>query len=330
MGRPAHGARLAGRRRDRRPARRATVGGADQRQRQLPSRSRPSRRRSTSSSLKATDTQSLPYLLVVEKTSGLTDRRPARPSRPTSPAIPGLSLRRGPVTDRRRVPARSAADRGPQPGQPGRPHPGRVHRGQGRGHHRRELRPVCRRRGPARGRYLGAGPVRHGLPRHRTRRVLRGLHHRLRRDRRDPALRRPRRRLPHPAHRLPQPDPAHRGAGHRPVRPVRRGAGDLPAGQERVDQPERAEPGHPLDPRRRRRDRLRPPPRREVQGGAARQRVDVGGDEGRLARGRRADRGQCGDGDPRAALPAACRSSATRRGSDRWARSASRARSSPR
>ena len=99
---------------------------------------------------------------------------------------------------------------------------------------------------------------------------LRRLRHRLRRHRRHPARRRPRRRLPHPAHRLPQPDPALRRAAHRGVRPVRRGARGLPAGQERHDQPERAEPGHPVDPRRRRRHRLRAAARRALQGGAAR------------------------------------------------------------
>ena len=51
----------------------------------------------------------------------------------------------------------------------------------------------------------------------------------------------------------------------RPVRAVRRVVGDLPAGQERVDHPVRAEPGHPVDPRRRRLDRLRPAARRRYK-----------------------------------------------------------------
>ena len=43
-----------------------------------------------------------------------------------------------------------------------------------------------------------------------------------------------------------------------------------PLAKNGVDQPQRAEPGDPLDPRRRRRDRLRPAARRALQGGAAR------------------------------------------------------------
>ncbi len=38
---------------------------------------------------RTTDTQTLPYLVVVERPSGLTAGRPPRPSRPRSPASPG-------------------------------------------------------------------------------------------------------------------------------------------------------------------------------------------------------------------------------------------------
>ena len=53
---------------------------------------------------------------------------------------------------------------------------------------------------------------------------------------------------------------------------------DLPAGQERRDRPQRAEPGHPVDPGRRRRHRLRAAAGLPVPGGAARPRVEVGRD----------------------------------------------------
>ena len=58
--------------------------------------------------------------------------------------------------------------------------------------------------------------------RHRAGRGHRRLRHRVRRDRRHPARRRARRGLPHPAHRLPQPDPALRGAPDGGLRPAPR------------------------------------------------------------------------------------------------------------
>ena len=229
--------------------------------------------------------------------------RPRRPSRRYVDGIPGLQARR-PDADRRRVPAGAPDRRDPQPGQAGRPRARRLPRRQGRGHHRRGHRVVCRRAGPARVRGVDAGRVRPDGARHGCRRLLRRLHHRLQRHRRHPAARRPRRRLPHPAHRLPQPDPALRRAHHRDVRPLARGPRRLPARQERRHQPQRPEPGHPVDPRRRRRHRLRAAPRRALQGGAARRGVDVGGDEDRVAGRARADRGERRDGRPRPAVPA--------------------------
>ena len=325
MGRSAHGARLAGRRR--RSAVRSS-GGCRRSQTNDNANFLPASAESTAVNqfvLKATDTQSLPYLVVVEKPSGLT-AADLQAVQAYVAGIPGLSLRRRPDTHRRRVPA-GAADRprspartsrppsSPSPSSPTRPRtpsPGTPRCMPSR-------RPCARPRAST----LGAS----GLTVHVTGAggffadfiiAFGGIDGIL-------LLRRPRRRLPHPAHRLPQPDPALRGAHHGPVRPVRsRRWSIFPLAKNGVDQPQRPEPGHPLDPRRRCRDRLRPAPRRAVQGGAARRRVDVGGDEGRLARRRRADRGERRDGRPRAALPAPVGSRQHARASDRWARSASR------
>ena len=79
---------------------------------------------------------------------------------------------------------------------------------------------------------------------------------RLRRHRRDPARRRPARRLHHPDHRLPLAAAAGDRARHQPVRALRGGARRRLAGQGRHPAAERADPGHPVHPRDRRGDRL--------------------------------------------------------------------------
>ena len=103
------------------------------------------------------------------------------------------------------------------------------------------------------------------------------------------AARRVRRRPADPAGRLPQPDPA--VPRHRHGRPGadRLDGRRLPAGQGRLDRGQRPEPGHLLDPRRRRRHRLRPAAGRPLPRGTARGAVEVHRDADRAAasRGRR-------------------------------------------
>ena len=81
----------------------------------------------------------------------------------------------------------------------------------------------------------------------------------------------------------------------------------LPAGEQRRHHALGPVTGHPLHPRRRCRDRLRPAARQPLQGGAARRGELVGGAQAGLARRGRADRRVGRDGHPRPALPAARR-----------------------
>ena len=120
-------------------------------------------------------------------------------------------------------------------------------------------------------------------------------------------LRRHRRRLRHPADRLPQPDPALRGPADR------RSSGSplaalviYPLAKNGRTRAQRAEPGHPV-----RSSSSAPRPTTRCCS-SARYREELhdheskyDGDAGRLARGGRADRGQRGDRHPRPALPAA-------------------------
>ena len=175
-----------------------------------------------------------------------------------------------------------------------------------------------------------AGTLRAERLRDRARWHARRLRHGVRRHRRHPARRRARRRLPDPADRLPQPDPALRRPAHRGVRARRGRARHLPAGQERHDRAERPEPGDPVDPRGRRGHRLRAAAGRPLPRGAARPPEQVGRDAAwpggpRSSRSgpvrRPSSSGCCACCSPSWATPA---------GSARSARSASPARSSPR
>ena len=83
---------------------------------------------------------------------------------------------------------------------------------------------------------------------------------------------------------------------------------------------QRAEPGDPVHPRGRGRDRLRAAAGGALPRGAARPPEQVGGDAGRVAGRGRADRRQRRHGHPRPALPACCPSWATPAASARSAR----------
>ena len=101
---------------------------------------------------------------------------------------------------------------------------------------------------------------------------------RLLRHRRPAAARRVRRRPADPAGRLPQPAPAAAGHRHRRAGALGRPPRSPTCSRAGLDRGQRAEPGHRVDPRRRRGHRLRPAPGRPLPRGTAPRAVEVRGD----------------------------------------------------
>ena len=146
---------------------------------------------------------------------------------------------------------------------------------------------------------------RHPGVRRRTGGHDRGLRQGVRRHRRHAADRGADRRPGDPAHRLPQPRRAVLRARDVAVRAVAGQRRRVLPGEERRDQAQRAEPGHPVDPRHRRRHGLRPAPGLAVPGGAAPARRPVRGDVAGVAADDRAGRRVRGHRHPGPALPVA-------------------------
>ena len=224
---------------------------------------------------------------------GLPGSRPTTPppSCPTAPSPPASRLLRGSTPSAPRPPAVGERRRPPRPRRARRDRLPRGRRRRGRGRGRRPGRrclaahPLRRRRGGAgrpavqprpgrRARRRRRGPARaprgrRDDVRHRPRRPVQRLRRGLLRHRRAAPARCVRRRPADPARRLPQPPAAAARHPHRRAGARRRPRGGLPAGRPGLDRGQRAEPGHRLDPRRRRRHRLRPAARGPLPRGTA-------------------------------------------------------------